>query len=143
MTKTEKTLSTVIAGLTRNLLPIIATLFLFLPGAGTNAQAQAQALPLPSEQLLSTQLPSMSYLRTARLANIPTPGITTVGRELLFAPPPPTETGNGGGSAIGEAPVTDVLWLLIFCCLVYGLICRNQDERKNYELRINKQQSNN
>jgi hypothetical protein len=140
--KTEKTQNTVIAGLTRNLLPmtarilmglrvipamtrfgiVIATLFLFLPCTGAIAQAQVQASSLPSGRLLSGQLPSTNYLQAATLANIPSPGITVAGRELLYGPPtlPPTE-GDGGGPAVGEAPVTDVLWLLILCCLMYAL----------------------
>jgi hypothetical protein len=81
----------------------------------------AQSLVAP----FSGQLPSENYLQAATLANIPSPGITTAERELLFGPPPPPPTGDGSGGAVGETPVTDCAWILMLCCLMYGFRKRN------------------
>jgi hypothetical protein len=69
------------------------------------------------------QLPSEIYLQTAIQPVASAPAISAVDRELLFVPTPPGEE-TGGGSGVGEAPVTGCLWLLIVCCVIYGLYMR-------------------
>jgi hypothetical protein len=81
----------------------------------------------------SGQLPSEHYFRTIVYPHSESSasGLSGGDRDLLFGPPPPPpDTGSGTGGAVGEAPVTDALWLLIFCSLLYGLCCRQNFDFK-------------
>jgi hypothetical protein len=86
---------------------------------------------LPSEQTISPQqLPSLSYLWTSTQPDVMALPIVIRERELLFAPPPPPGTGTGGGGAVGEAFIADCTWLLVVCCLGYGLYCWKKKRSK-------------
>jgi hypothetical protein len=129
MKRMKKTISTVIAGLTRNPLPIIAPLFLYLTLTSTVAQP---AVILPSEQ--SGQ--SLSPQSATTPANI-----LPSEREVLFGPTPPGgSTVNNGGAVAGvDVPVTGALWLLIALAFLYGIIQRMKTKR---ELRAESPESN-
>jgi hypothetical protein len=60
-------------------------------------------------------------------------GISDKQKDLLFAPTPPGNE-NGGGDAVGEAPVRECAWILLLCCLVYGIhkiILKSKFRQKN------------
>jgi hypothetical protein len=117
MKRMKRMINTVIAGLIRNLLPITATLFLFLYLTSTNAQPGAI---LPSEQSGQSLSPSPA----AAPANI-----LPSEREVLFGPssPPPGGTVENGGAVAGaDVPVNDALWLFIVLVLAYGIYRRKK-----------------
>jgi hypothetical protein len=84
--------------------------------------ATAQHLAAP----FSDRLPSEMYLASLLPEN-GSSGVAGRERSLLFAPPPiDEEDGDGGGAGVGEAPVRECLWALVFCCLAYGIYCRKK-----------------
>jgi hypothetical protein len=102
---------------------IILPFFLLLASAATAQTEIIKEASLPVTQLSFTQLPSEIYLQAAIQPVASALTVTAVDHELLFAPTPPGG-GTGGGGGVGEAPVTDCLWILIVCCLIYGLYMR-------------------
>jgi hypothetical protein len=98
--------------------PLRITILLFFLQPAT-----AQRLVTP----FSEKLPSETCLASLSPENSPS-DITASERELLFLGPPGGDT--GGKDAVGEASVKECLWVLVICCLVYGIIMRYTLSRK-------------
>jgi hypothetical protein len=98
----------------KTILIKVAAVFFYLSSLHT---VSAQRLVTP----FSGKLPSEIYLASLSSENSPS-DIVAIERELLFFGPP--GGGTGGETMVGGAPVRECLWVLIFCCLAYGIYCR-------------------
>ncbi|MDR2627194.1 MAG: hypothetical protein LBC40_04085 [Dysgonamonadaceae bacterium] len=95
----------------------MAVFFLFFLHTASNQESAAP---------FSGQLPSKDYFRAAEPPSSapPSSGLQTGDRKLLFDRNPPPTEGTGGGGSVGEAPVTNCYWILILCCIGYGIYYR-------------------
>jgi hypothetical protein len=128
----KKIPSVVIAALSRNLLPIAARLSM-------KVQMLWAVIILSMVFLFSSRtllgegelLPSGSYLRPYADEGI-FPSETPVSvpdsrKELLFVPgPPPSQGDVNNAPPVGGAPVPNCYWVLILCCIGYGVYARKK-----------------
>jgi hypothetical protein len=116
----------------KKMIKVIFAFFLFFPHLSIPVEMNILQEPLlPSEQLIAVQIPSLVYLWASISPDVLALPISIRERSLLRAPgpPPPPGGGTGGGGAVGEALAKDCAWIIILCCIVYGIYCRKRHTR--------------